>query len=113
MNKNIGINACALLFIVICSVNLSFAQWIPQNLLVMPGQSYYPEIVDVNNDSIYDIVSHCNPGGVWLWASDGGYLPSWTPLDTITMPGIYMFCAAAGDFNQICCSGQVRMALKA
>ncbi len=100
MKKNTGINGCALLFIVICSVNLSLAQWIPQSRLVMPGQSYYPEIADVNSDSILDIVSQCNPGGVWLWASDGGYLPNWTPLDTITMPGIYMYCAAAGDFNQ-------------
>jgi hypothetical protein len=100
MKKNIGINVNALLFIVTCSVNISFAQWIPQSLLTQPGQSYYPEIADVNKDSIYDIISHCNPGGVWLWAGDGGYLPNWTPLDTITLPGIYTYCAAAGDFNQ-------------
>jgi hypothetical protein len=66
----------------------------------MPGQTSYPSVVDINKDTLYDIVSTCNPGGVWLWAGDGGALPVWTPLDTIVLGGVYMYKTAVGDFNQ-------------
>ena len=96
MSKNLVLWIC--LFIMVFS--LARAQWVAQNLLATPGQNYYPCIADVNNDSFFDIIAHCNPGGVWLWANDGAYLPNWQPLDTITMPATYTYCTGVGDFNQ-------------
>lgn len=79
---------------------LSFAQWIPQNLLQVPGQCYFPTVADVNRDGKFDIVANANPGGVWFWAGDTAHLPNWTPLDTVEMSGKYTYCTGIGDFNR-------------
>ncbi len=94
------ISVIKLFVISIIFFSLSAGQWIAQPLLSLPGQNYYPVIVDINKDGYLDIVASCNPDGIWFWAGDTAFLPNWTPLDTVEMTGTYMYVPGVGDFNR-------------
>ncbi len=79
---------------------IMLGQWIAQPLLTVPGQTYYPSVVDVNKDNYPDIIAASNPEGIWLWAGDTSFLPRWSPLDTIEMPGLRFYSTGIGDFNR-------------